>query len=255
MKRLLAALALSLPVAVAARAAEPPVVLVLNQTREGAQRGTLASLGLKQYEASKNLRKLEQNLRRALDQQDIYGPLLAPTMCPGARVQDTCPAVRAIDDVNLPAAIAAAKPAQIIMLRPDTGYWAEERAFMAAFVADVLAEDGRRVNTFTIIYRDSHCDALCVQTSYAAAARELATMFRYMLEVDIGYRTNAAPTAWRDKTLVKEFPQWANRCVADTHEDRIVRQYGERLWVNPSAFGSITLVSLSWRGCNVTESL
>ena len=166
-----------------------------------------------------------------------------------------CPAVRAIDDVNLPAAIAAAKPAQIILLRPDTGYWAEERAFMAAFVADVLAEDGRRVNTFTIIYRDWHCDALCVQTSYAAAARELATMFRYMLEVDIGYRTNAAPTAWRDKTLVKEFPQWANRCVADTHEDRIVRQYGERLWVNPSAFGSITLVSLSWRGCNVTESL
>jgi hypothetical protein len=240
---------------IAPAVAAPPVLLVLNQTRAGQQRNVLRSLGIRGYQATSNLRELEDNLRRALDRKDIYGPLLTPTMCPGARIQDACPGVRGIDDVNLRDAIAAAQPSPVVLIRPDTAYFEKGQAFMAAFVVDVLDAHGARVNTFTIIYRDWHCDVPCVQTSYAAAARELAAMFRYMLDVDIGYRTNAVPEAWRDNGRVKDFAQWSNRCVKNAKNDRIVRQYGERLWLNPPVFDEVTLLSLSWRGCNILEAL
>jgi hypothetical protein len=235
-------------------AAPPVVVLVLNHTYKGDKKRVLADFGIPRYSGPFGFGPLEESVRQALGRTDLYGPLLAPTVCPGAHIEDACPAVRTIDDVKLPEAIAALKPSRIVLVRPRAAYYKKAQAFHAGFDVHVLAEDGHRMNTFSIRYVDWHCDVACVQTSYAAAARELAAMFRYMLEVDIGYRTNAVPAAWREKTLLKDFAQWSNDCVEDTGSERIVRQYGLRLWLNPlQTPNELALVSLSWRGCNIFD--
>lgn len=232
-----------------AEPAPPFVLLVINQTFRGERENVLGSLGIPRYRGWSTLKKLERDLQRAIGRSDLYGSLLAPTVCPGTTVQDACSAVRMIDDVQLPEAIAALKPSRIVLIRPTTGYWKLSRHFFADLQVHVLDQDGQRVKTFSVGYIDWHCDVFCVETSYAAGARELAAMFRYMLDVDIGYRSDVP--AWRNNPRLKGFAQWSNRCADTSEYDRIVRRYGERLWLNQAG---LTLVSLAWRGCNIFEA-
>jgi hypothetical protein len=240
------------------------VVLVIKHTQKGANFRTLEELGIKPVAGSRVVGAYEASLRKALDVSDIYAPLLAPTLCPGAPIQDPCPALRVIDDVRLPEAIAALRPLRIVLISPYAGYVEKERAFSAGWYAHVLNQNGSRVNTFWIRFFDLHCDVACVQTSYPAAAHELAAMFRYMLEADLGYRTNALPSAWREKSEPKDFAEWANGCVDKGIYDRVVRQYGLRLWLTPVVRHTrnvkrsevnydLTLDSVAWRGCNIFE--
>lgn len=236
--------------------AAPPVILVLRLTYRGQKQRVLENLGISRFPNTS--KSLVENLERALDRTDIYGPFLAPTVCPGARVDDACPAVRMIDDVKLPEAIAALQTSRIVLVRPYLAYFEKHEYFSASFAVDLLGENGRRENTFAVAYYDWRCDVACVQTSYPAAAVELAAMFRHVLEVDIGFRTKAVPAAWREKSRLKDFAPWSNRCTQDTDNYRIVRKYGERLWLNPSSFLNpdiVALVSLSWRGCNIFDVL
>ena len=276
MRHSLAALSAVLALAASARSADdvPPktdaaprfIVLVISHTQKGANHRTLEELGINRYRGSRFFGPHEESLRRALGLTDIYAPLLAPTLCPGARIADPCPALRVIDDVKLPEAIAALKPSRIVLIGAHAGYYEKDRSFSAGWFAHVLDEDGHRVNTFRIRFFDWNCDVSCVQTSYPAAAYELAAMFRYMLETDIGYRSNALPVEWREKSQPKDFAQWSNGCIDKEQFDRVVRQYGLRLWLTPIVRHSrslsrsqlpydITLESLSWRGCNTVDGL
>jgi hypothetical protein len=246
------------PASVAPKAEATPrfVVLVINPTFRGQRDEVLAPFGIARLHGWSTLVKLERDLQRIVERKNLYESLLAPTVCPGAGVEDPCPAVRRIDDVQLPEAIAALQPSRILLVQPMTGYWKLSRHFFAELRVHVIGEDGRRVNTFEISYADRRCDAVCVETSFAAAARELAAMLSYTLEVDIGYRTTATPAAWRAKGLARGFAQWANRCDKPAERDLLVRQYGLRLWIHPVSHPDVDVISLQslpWQGCNTLD--
>jgi hypothetical protein len=242
------------------------IVLVIKHTQKGANYRTLEGLGIKRDTGSLGFGVYEETLQKAVGLTDIYAPLLAPTLCPGAPIQNMCPALRVIDDVKLPEAIAALRPSRIVLIGPHAGYSEKHQAFRAGWFTHVLDESGRRVNTFRIVFSDYQCDVACAQTAYPAAAHELAAMFRYMLATDVGYRTNALPSAWLEKSEPKDFVEWANACVVEEYFERVVRRYGLRLWVTPAIRHTrdvkrselnhdLTLESLAWGGCNIVEGL
>jgi hypothetical protein len=243
--------------AAAAPAAVDRLVLVLIETPEGREKRILRSYGIKRLQAAENLPELQQDLAEVLGRKDVLGPLLGPTICPGARLIDNCDSVRAVLDTNLPSVIGTVAASRIYLLRPYATYWKEDPRAGAAYGAfinvDVLAQDGRRINSFNIGYVDGHCDAACVATAYAASAPELAAMFEYMVGVDIGYRTNAIPAQWRDKPRVQDFKGWANRCTREPGGSRVVRENGERLWIARPSSRTVRLDSFAWRGCNIFE--
>ncbi len=230
--------------------------LVINPTSRGQRDEVLAPFGFVRLHGWSTLVKLERDFQRIVDRKNLYESLLAPTVCPGAGVEDACPAVRRIDDVQLPEAIAALKPSRLLLVQPMTGYWKLSRHFFADLRVHVLDEEGRRVNTFKVSNANQRCDAVCVETSFAAAARELAAILQYTLDLDIGYRTTATPAAWRTKDLARGFAQWTNPCAKPAERDLLVRQYGLRLWIHPVSHPDvdvISLQSLSWPGCNTFD--
>jgi hypothetical protein len=103
--------------------------------------------------------------------------------------------------------------------------------------------------TFYVGYRDWECDEHCVPTAFEASAKELAAMVRYMLELGPVAQTKTVPTPWLNKPVVTSVDKWANDCATKLSNDRVVREYGERFWLNDPS--NRTLISAAWRGCNI----
>lgn len=231
-------------------AAPPKIsVVVIDETDRGIQKGVLDRYGLASRSSRLNRGPHAEALREALGDGNVRMRLAVPTACPAAGTRDACASVRRIKDVDLPDAIRETRHSTLLVLWPEAAYYPQQKMYAAYLDVDVL-EKGKAVSApFYIGYRDWKCDADCVATAFEASAKELAAMIRYVLEMGPAAQTRSVPATWQSKPAVASTSKWSNACATDFGNHRVVREYGERLWLN--APGERTLVSVAWRGCNI----
>jgi hypothetical protein len=247
---LMAALLGAAAPAFALDAAPPAInVVIIDETDRGWDKGVLDRHGIASRASRINRGAHAEALRDVLGDQNVRMRLAVPTACPAAGTRDACASVRRIKDVDLPKVIAETKGSTLLVLWPEAAYFPQQQLYVAYLDVDVL-EKGKVVpGPFYVGYRDWQCDADCVKTSFEASAKELAAMVRYMLGLGPAAQTHSVPTAWQDKPLVGSVAKWANKCATDVSDNRVVREYGERLWLNDPS--ERTLLSVAWRGCNI----
>lgn len=236
--------------AFAADAAPPTTnVVVIDETDRGRDRGVLDRYGIASRASSLNGGPHAQALRDALGDTNVRMRLVVPTACPAAGTRDACASVRRVKDVDLPGVISETRNSTLLVLWPEAAYFEQERMYVAYLDVDVI-EKGKAVpGPFYVGYRDWKCDADCVSTAFEASAKELASMVRYVLEMGPAAQTRSVPATWQSKPVVANASKWFNVCATDVRDHRVVREYGERLWLNDP--GERTLLSVAWRGCNI----
>jgi hypothetical protein len=153
--------------------------------------------------------------------------------------------VRRIKDVDLPNVIRETRSSTLLVLWPEAAYFPQQSMYAAYLDVDVLQKGKVVSSPFYIGYRDWKCDADCVVTAFEASAKELAAMVRYVLEMGQAEQ----PATWQSKPVVANTGKWSNACATNVGDHRVVREYGERLWLNDP--GKRTLLSVAWRGCNI----
>jgi hypothetical protein len=224
-------------------------VVVIDETDRGIEKGVLDRYGLASRASSLNAGPHAQALREILGDANVRMRLVVPTGCPAAGTRDACASVRRIKDVDLPDVISETRNSTLLVLWPEAAYYAQQKMYAAYLDVDVL-EKGKSVSApFYVGYRDWKCDADCVATAFEASAKELAAMIRYVLEMGPAAQTQSVPATWQSKPAVASTSKWSNVCAADFGNHRVVREYGERLWLNDP--GERTLLSAAWRGCNI----
>jgi hypothetical protein len=236
--------------AFAENAAPPTInVVVIDETERGIAKGVLDRYGLASHSSRLNRGPHAQALRETLGDANVLMRLVVPTACPAAGTRDACASVRRIKDVDLPDAIRETRNSTLLVLWPEAAYFPQQKMYAAYLDVDVL-EKGKAVSApFYVGYRDWKCDADCVTTAFEASAKELAAMVRYVLEMGPAAQTRSVPASWQSKPAVASTAKWSNVCATDFGNHRVVREYGERLWLN--APDERTLVSVAWRGCNI----
>lgn len=236
--------------AVAGDAAPPKInVVVIDETDRGRDQGVLDRYGLASRASHLNRGPHAQALREALGDANVRMRLVVPTACPAAGTRDACASVRRIKDVDLPDVIRETRNSTLLVLWPEAAYFQQQKMYAAYLDVDVL-EKGKAVSgPFYVGYRDWKCDADCVVTAFEASAKELAAMVRYILAMGPAAQTRSAPATWQNKPVVANAAKWFNVCATDVGDHRVVREYGERLWLNDP--GERTLLSVAWRGCNI----
>ena len=233
------------------RGCAPPKinVVVIDETDRGIEKGVLDRYGLLSRASSLNRGPHAEALRETLGDANVRMRLVVPTACPAAGTRDACASVRRIKDVDLPDAIRETRNSTLLVLWPEAAYYPQQKMYAAYLDVDVL-EKGKAVSApFYVGYRDWKCDADCVTTAFEASAKELAAMIRYVLEMGPAAQTRSVPAAWQSKPAVASTSKWSNVCATDFGNHRVVREYGERLWLNDPH--KRTLVSVAWRGCNI----
>jgi hypothetical protein len=236
--------------AFAGDAASPKInVVVIDETDRGIEKGVLDRYGLASRGSRLNRGPHAQALREAVGDPNVRMRLAVPTACPDAGTRDACASVRRIKDVDLPNVIRETRNAKLLVLWPEAAYYPQQKLYAAYLDVDVL-EKGKAVSApFYVGYRDWKCDADCVATAFEASAKELAAMVRYVLEMGPAAQTRSVPATWQSKPVVANTSKWFNVCATDVGKHRVVREYGERLWLNDP--GERTLLSVAWRGCNI----
>jgi hypothetical protein len=236
--------------AFAAETAPPPLnVVVIDETNRGWEKGVLARYGIASRASAINHGPHAEALRKLLPDENVRMRLATPTGCPNLSVRDTCANVRRIPDVELPNVISESKNSTLLILWPEAAYFPQEQLYLAYVDVDVLHKGKLVPGTFYLGYRDWACDAGCVPTAFEASAKELAAMVRYMLDLGPDAQTLTTPAAWRTKPVVTSMNKWANTCATKLSNERVVREYGERFWLNDPS--GRTLTSAAWRGCNI----
>lgn len=235
----------------AAEDATPPQinVVVIDETDRGFERGILDRYGIASRASRFSRGPQLEALRQVMGGQDVRMRLVVPTGCPAASTRDECRTVRRVKDLDLPDVIRETRNSTLLVLWPEAAYFAREKMYAAYLDVDVL-ENGKVVpGPFYVGYRDWKCDIDCVSTAFEASAKELSAMVRHVLDMGPAAQTRSVPAAWQNKPAVTSMPKWANDCAAEYDTYRVVREYGERLWLNdPTAR---TLLSAAWRGCNI----
>jgi hypothetical protein len=224
-------------------------VVIIDETRRGADKGVLYRYGIASRVSHLNKGGHADALVKTLRDENVRTRLATPTACPAAGTRDACASVRRIRDQELPNVIAEAKGSTLLVLWPEAAYFAEEKMYLAYVDVDVVRNGKASPGPFYLGYRDWECDADCVPAAFEASAKELSAMIRYMLELGPAAQTHTVPVAWQGKPLVTNVDKWANTCATMVDKDRVIREYGERFWLNDPA--SRTLLSAAWRGCNI----
>jgi hypothetical protein len=232
-----------------APAPAPIDVVIIDETDKGYDRAILYKRGIASRASAFNKGPHADALYKALGDENVRVRLAAPTGCPTQGTLEPCANVRRIKDVELPAAIAAAKGGTLLILWPEAAYFKGEQLFLAYLDVDVIQKGKVVPGTFYVGYRDWECDEHCVPTAFEASAKELSAMVRYMLELGPVAQSKAVPAPWLSKPLVTSVDKWANSCATKLNKDRVVREYGERFWLNDPS--SRTLTSGDWGGCNI----
>lgn len=224
-------------------------VVIIDETERGLDRGVLDRRGIASRASRLNRGPHATALRDVLGDSNVRMRLAVPTACPAAGTRDPCASVRLIKDIDLPAVIDETRGSTLLVLWPEAAYFAEQRLYVAYLDVDVF-EKGKVVpGPFYVGYRDWKCDAECVSTAFEASAKELAAMVRYVLEMGPAAQTRSVPATWQSKPVLASASKWLNACATDVGNHRVVREYGERFWLNEP--GRRTLVSVAWRGCNI----
>jgi hypothetical protein len=239
--------------ALAADSAPAPInVVIVDETDKGYDRAILYKHGIASRASAFNKGPHADALYKALGDENVRVRLAAPTGCPTQSTLEPCANVRRIKDLDLPAAIAASKGETLLIVWPEAAYFKGEELFLAYLDVDVIQKGKLVPGTFYVGYRDWECDEHCVPTAFEASAKELSAMVRYMLELGPAAQSKAVPALWLDKPLVTSVDKWANSCATKLNKDRVVREYGQRFWLNDPS--SRTLTSAAWVGCNIFAS-
>jgi hypothetical protein len=231
-------------------AAPPGIeVVVIDETERGWDKGVLDRYGIASRGSRINRGAHAEALREILGDQNVRMRLVVPTACPAAGTRDACASVRRIKDVDLPNAIGATKGSTLLVLWPEAAYFPQQQLYVAYLDVDVV-EKGKAVpGPFYVGYRDWQCDADCAQAAFEASAKELAAMVRHVVELGAAAQTRSVPAVWQSKPLLTSVDKWANTCATGVSDHRVVREYGERFWLNTPS--ERTLLSVAWRGCNI----
>jgi hypothetical protein len=224
-------------------------VVVIDETDRGRDRGVLDRYGIASRASRVNRGPHAEALLEALGDPNVRMRLAVPTACPAAGTRDACASVRRIKDVDLPDVIRETRKSTLLVLWPEAAYYEQQQMYVAYLDVDVI-EQGKAVpGPFYVGYRDWKCDVDCVTTAFEASAKELAAMVRYVLEMGPAAQSQSAPATWQSKPALANVSKWSNVCATDVRNHRVVREYGERLWLNEP--GERTLLSVAWRGCNI----
>ena len=226
-------------------------VVIIDETQRGWDKGVLDRYGIASRASRINKGAHAEALRQALGDQNVRMRLAVPTGCPNAGTRDTCASVRLIKDVDLPNVIDETKGSTLLVLWPEAGYFPQEQLYIAYLDVDVLQKGKVVPGPFYVGYRDWRCGKDCVQAAFEASAKELAAMVRYVVELGPAAQTVSVPAAWRNQPTVRNVAKWANKCATDVADNHVVREYGERFWLNEPA--ERTLLSAAWRGCNILD--
>jgi hypothetical protein len=224
-------------------------VVIIDETQRGWDKGVLSRYGIASRASRINKGAHAEALRQALGDQNIRMRLAVPTACAHASTRTACASARRIKDVDLPDVIDETKGGMLLVLWPEAAYFPQQQLYLAYMDVDVL-ERGKVVpGPFYVGYRDWKCGNDCVEAAFEASAKELASMVRYVLELGPAAQTLSVPAAWQSKPVVTNVVKWANTCATDFNGNRVVREYGERFWLNEPS--ERTLLSVAWRGCNI----
>jgi len=224
-------------------------VVIIDETQHGWDKGVLSRYGIASRASRINKGAHAEALRQALGDQNVRTRLAVPTACPKAGTRDACASVRLIKDVDLPDVIAETKGGTLLVLWPEAAYFPQEQVYLAYIDVDVLQRGKLVPGPFYVGYRDWKCGRDCVPAAFEASAKELASMIRYVVDLGPSAQTLSVPAAWQGKPVVTSVAKWANTCATDFNHNRVVREYGERFWLNDPA--ERTLLSAAWRGCNI----
>jgi hypothetical protein len=224
-------------------------VIIIDETKRGWDKSVLDRHGIASRASRINRGAHAEALREALGDQNVRMRLAVPTACPTAGTRDSCASVRRIKDVDLPDVIDEARQSTLLVLWPEAAYFPQQQLYVAYVDVDVLQKGKALPGSFYVGYRDWKCGEDCVQAAFEASAKELAAMIRYVIDLGPAAQTLSVPAAWQSKPLVTNVAKWANKCATDVNDNRVVREYGERFWLNEPA--ERTLLSAAWRGCNI----
>lgn len=224
-------------------------IVVIDETERGWEKGVLDRHGIASRASNINHGPHAEALRKVLGDENLRARLVIPTGCPSLSTREACASVRKIKDVDLPGAIAETKGSTLLILWPEAAYFPEEKLYLAYVDVDVFQKGKVVPGTFYLGYRDWECDVDCVPAAFEASAKELSAMVRYMLELGPVAQSRSIPAPWLSKPVVTSVDKWANNCASKLNKDRLVREYGERFWLNEP--GNRTLTSAAWRGCNI----
>ena len=224
-------------------------VIIIDETRRGWDKSVLDRYGIASRASRINRGAHAEALREALGDQNVRMRLAVPTACPTAGTRDACASVRRVKDVDLPDVIDDARQSTLLVLWPEAAYFPQQQLYVAYVDVDVLQKGKALPGSFYVGYRDWKCGDDCVQAAFEASAKELAAMIRYVIDLGPAAQTLSVPAAWQSKPLVTNVGKWANKCATDVNDNRVVREYGERFWLNEPA--ERTLLSAAWRGCNI----
>jgi hypothetical protein len=235
--------------ALALDTSEPLNVVVIDETERGWDKSVLYKAGIASRSSNFNRGPHAEALRNALGDDNVRLRLVIPTGCPTQSTREACASVRKIKDTELPGVIAETKGGTLLVLWPEAAYFAGEQLYLAYMDVDVLQKGKVVPGSFYLGYRDWECDESCVPTAFEASAKELSAMVRYMLELGPAAQTKAVPADWLSKPAAASMDKWANTCASKLDQNHVVREYGERFWLNDPT--SRRLTSAAWRGCNI----
>jgi hypothetical protein len=224
-------------------------VVIIDETQHGWDKGVLSRYGIASRASRINKGAHAEALRQALGDANVRTRLAVPTACPKAGTRDVCASVRLVKDVDLPNVIDETKGGTLLVLWPEAAYFPQDQIYLAYIDVDVLHRGKAVPGPFYVGYRDWKCGKDCVQAAFEASAKELASMIRYVVDLGPSAQTLSVPAAWQSKPVVTSVAKWANTCATDFNHNRIVREYGERFWLNDPS--ERTLLSAAWRGCNI----
>jgi hypothetical protein len=227
-------------------------VVIIDETERGWEKGVLDKHGIASRSSNFNRGPHAEALRKALGDENVRLRLAIPTGCPTLSTREACASVRKVKDVELANVIAETKGSTLLILWPEAAYFPQEQLYLAYLDVDVMQKGKVVPGTFYLGYRDWECDVACVPAAFEASAKELAAMVRYMLEMGPAAQSRSIPAAWLSKAVVTSVDKWANNCATKLNKDRLVREYGERFWLNDPS--NRTLTSAAWRGCNIFAS-
>ena len=227
-------------------------VVIIDETQRGWDKGVLSRYGIASRASRINKGAHAEALRLALGDPNVRMRLAVPTACPRAGTRDVCASVRIVKDMDLPTVIDETKGSTLLVLWPEAAYFPQQQLYLAYIDVDVLQKGKIVPGPFYVGYREWKCGKDCVQAAFEASAKELAAMVRYVLELGPAAQTLSVPAAWQSKPLLTSVSKWANKCATDVDHYRVVREYGERFWLNDPK--ERTLLSTAWRGCNIFET-
>lgn len=231
---------------VAAAPAQFDHVIVAMETQEGYDKGSLDPLQLYAEPAGQ---VDPRALRVALNELELYSGFALALACPQSPRYEQCRGISVLRDVQVRRAIDKMPQSSILVVKPLAGITPGQPDYRASMQVALLSPGGKKANVlrrFTVVYRDFDCTGSCLKTAHENAARDLAEMVTYMINVGFGTGANRNPPSWKTLPDSRSVRRWDNNCVKTGGS--IVSADRPRAWLTADTDIPL-LTSYAWSGC------